>query len=380
MNQRLAVGLCHPGLYSATGLGVEAVWEALRIGKKSTVPNEFMFGPWSEIPEVFAVPDPDASTLGIHRKALRTTVKQTRLAMYGAQLSLKGISDVGRPEWGAYLGLPMVLSPLLPQCDTPDLGKVAQDPEKIAELYLRDIPPFFALTDSNNTVAGHIAILFGLTGPTSVYSPFSDAGMQALIEGALAVAEGDCETALVGGVSPSISPWLALQYDDLDWNGAIPGEASAFFSVGQSSDVVLTGYSRGFASSQTRPEVLAETLRNALRMAELSVEDVGWILADSPWTDEVAHAQHAAISSVFGDQAPVFSAEYAIGVTGPAQPLVHVLLARHGLLRGLRLLPVNGNGDDVVAEESLSNNQAVVVLSCGVQGQVCAVVVEKVAR
>lgn len=380
MNQRLAVGLCNPGLYSATGLGVEAVWEALRIGKKSTVPNEFMFGPWSEIPEVFAVPDPDASTLGIHRKALRTTVKQTRLAMYGAQLSLKGISDVGRPEWGAYLGLPMVLSPLLPQCDTADLGEVAQDPEKIAELYLRDIPPFFALTDSNNTVAGHIAILFGLTGPTSVYSPFSDAGMQALIEGALAVAEGDCETALVGAVSPSISPWLALQYDDLEWNGAIPGEAAAFFSVGQSSDVVLTGYSRGFATSQNRPEVLAETLRNALRMAELSVEDVGWILADSPWTDEVAHAQHAAISGVFNDQAPVFSAEQAIGVTGPAQPLVHVLLARHGLLRGLRLLPANGNGDDAVAEESLSNNQAVVVLSCGVQGQVCAVVVEKVAR
>lgn len=380
MNQRLAVGLCNPGLYSATGLGVEAVWEALRIGKKSTVPNEFMFGPWSEIPEVFAVPDPDASTLGIHRKALRTTVKQTRLAMYGAQLSLKGISDVGRPEWGAYLGLPMVLSPLLPQCDTPDLGKVAQDPEKIAELYLRDIPPFFALTDSNNTVAGHIAILFGLTGPTSVYSPFSDAGMQALIEGALAVAEGDCETALVGAVSPSISPWLALQYDDLEWNGAIPGEAAAFFSVGQSSDVVLTGYSRGFATSQTRPEVLAETLRNALRMAELSVEDVGWILADSPWTDEVAQAQHAAISGVFNDQAPVFSAEQAIGVTGPAQPLVHVLLARHGLLRGLRLFPANGSGDDAVAEESLSNNQAAVVLSCGVQGQVCAVVVEKVAR
>ncbi|OAT69529.1 beta-ketoacyl synthase [Mycobacteroides immunogenum] len=380
MNQRLAVGLCNPGLYSATGLGVETVWEALRVGKKSTVPNEFMFGSWSELPEVFAVADPDASTLGIHRKALRTTVKQTRLAMYGAQLALKGISDVGRPEWGAYLGLPMVLSPLLPQIDTPDLGEVAQDPEKIAELYLRDIPPFFALTDSNNTVAGHIAILFGLTGPTSVYSPFSDAGMQALIEGALAVAEGDCESALVGAVSPSISPWLALQYDDLDWNGAIPGEAAAFFSVGQSSDVVLTGYSRGFATSQTRSEVLADTLRNALRVAEISVEDVGWILADSPWTDEVAHAQHAAISSVFNDQAPVFSAEQAIGVTGPAQPLVHVLLARHGLLRGLRLLPVNGNGDDAVAEESLSNNQAVVVLSCGVQGQVCAVVVEKVAR
>lgn len=380
MNQRLAVGLCNPGLYAATGLGVETVWEALRVGKKSTVPNEFMFGSWSELPEVFAVPDPDASTLGMHRKALRTTVKQTRLAMYGAQLALKGISDVGRPEWGAYLGLPMVLSPLLPQCDTPNLGEVAQDPEKIAELYLRDIPPFFALTDSNNTVAGHIAILFGLTGPTSVYSPFSDAGMQALIEGALAVAEGDCETALVGAVSPSISPWLALQYDDLDWNGAIPGEAAAFFSVGQSSDVVLTGYSRGFATSQTRPEVLADTLRNALRVAEISVEDVGWILADSPWTDEVAHAQHAAISSVFNDQAPVFSAEQAIGVTGPAQPLVHVLLARYGLLRGLRLLPVNGNGDDAVAEESLSNNQAVVVLSCGVQGQVCAVVVEKVAR
>lgn len=380
MNQRLAVGLCNPGLYSATGLGVETVWEALRVGKKNTVPNEFMFGSWSGLPEVFAVPDPNASTLGIHRKALRTTVKQTRLAMYGAQLSLKGISDVGRPEWGAYLGLPMVLSPLLPQCDTPNLGEVAQDPEKIAELYLRDIPPFFALTDSNNTVAGHIAILFGLTGPTSVYSPFSDAGMQALIEGALAVAEGDCEAALVGAVSPSISPWLALQYDDLGWNGAIPGEAAAFFSVGQSSDVVLTGYSRGFATSQTRPEVLADTLRNALRVAELSVEDVGWILADSPWTDEVAHAQHAAISSVFNDQAPVFSAEQAIGVTGPAQPLVHVLLARHGLLRGLRLLPVNGAADEAVAEESLSNNQAVVVLSCGVQGQVCAVVVEKVAR
>jgi hypothetical protein len=378
MSQRLQIGLSNPGLYSAAGLGVENVWEALRTEHQPTEPGVSLLSPGTDTAETFAVPDPDAATLGVHRKTLRTTAKQTRLAMYGAQLSLHEISDLDGPEWGLFLGLPTVLNPLVPKNLLPQQDEIALSPAEVAELYLRELPPFFALTDSNNIMAGHIAIRFGITGPTAVYSPFSDAGMQALIDGALAVAENDCDKALVGAASPQISPWQAMQYQDLGWNGAsAPGEAAAFLVAEHGGEIALTGYSRAFAAGPTRREVVADTLRNAIQMAGLSRADVGWVLADSSWTDEVAQAQHTAIGDVFGDDVPVFSTERAIGITGPAQPLVHVLLARHGLLNGLRLVPPDDGSRNAATQEALPRQKAVVTLGCGVHGQVAAVVLER---
>ncbi|MGL6234458.1 MAG: beta-ketoacyl synthase N-terminal-like domain-containing protein [Segniliparus sp.] len=375
MSPSLSVGLSSPGLYTAAGVGVENLWEALLAGKRDSTPNEFRLGAWSDLVETFTVPDPDAETLAMHRKALRTTEKQARLAIYGAQLALRELADVGGPQWGLYLGLPGVDKEWLQLANAPQLQAVAQEPAQVAALYLRETSPFNVLMRLNSTAAAHISILFGLTGSTAIHSPFSDAGLEALIDGALAVAESDCAAALIGAASPSLSPQLALQYEELGWNGAVPGEASAFLVAGRGEEVVLSGYSRGFASGAARSQAVADVLSDALRMAQIPAEDVGWVLADSTWTDEAAHAQREAIAEVLGDSAPVFSAERAIGVAGPAQPLVHALLAWHGLSHGLRLVPADD--EDSAApprEEALPGGKAAVVLGLGVRGQACAVV------
>src|SRR5690606_16605351 len=225
------VRLSAPAVYTATGTDPAALWEALVAGKDTSSPCEHLAGPWPPLDNVFLVDDPDAATLGVHRRVLRTSEKQARMALYGARLALAGPAadgPVGGPDWGLYLGLPTVDEELLRLDALQRLHKIAGQPGEVAALYGREVPPFSGLSHLNSTAAAHISAAFGLMGAMAAYSPFSDAGLQALIDGVLSVAEGENEAAVIGAVSPKVHPLLFAQYENLGSNGAAPGEGSAF--------------------------------------------------------------------------------------------------------------------------------------------------------
>ncbi|UKY51970.1 beta-ketoacyl synthase N-terminal-like domain-containing protein [Streptomyces inhibens] len=388
-----AVRLTAPGLYTAAGVDPASLWEALVAGKDTGRPYEVASGPWPGTDTVFLVDDPDAATLGVHRRVLRTSEKQARMALYGARLSLAGPAGrgpVGGERWGLYLGLPTVDEELLRFTALDGLRAAAGSPDRVAALYAREVPPFSGLSHLNSTAAAHISAAFGLTGAMAAYSPFSDAGLEALIDGVLSVAEGENEAAVVGAVSPKVHPLLFPQYEELGWNGATPGEGAAFLLAARAEDVPvlqdvsehggtaavrLAGYGRAFgAEGADRTAAIAEAVHTALEMARTDADGIGWVLPDAVWTAAGEQAQRAALDQVFAGAAErpaVIGTEPATGVLGPAHPLAHVLLALHGLAGGRRLAADGG----AVREEALPVPRAL-VLACGARGQVCAVVLE----
>ncbi|WP_030416629.1 beta-ketoacyl synthase N-terminal-like domain-containing protein [Streptomyces sp. NRRL S-1448] len=383
-----AVRLTAPGLYTAAGADPASLWEALVAGKDTGRPYELLADAWPGAGTAFLVDDPDAATLGVHRRVLRTSEKQARMALYGARLALTGPSvtgPVGGEGWGLYLGLPTVDEQLLRFSALDGLRRAADDsPGAVAALYGREVPPFSGLSHLNSTAAAHISAAFGLTGAMAAYSPFSDAGLTALIDGVLSVAEGENEAAVIGAVSPKVHPLLFPQYEELGWTGAAPGEGAAFLVARRAEDVAvaadgpavrLAGYGRGFgADGADRAEALTEAVRAALAMAGTDAAGIGWVLPDAGWTAAGEQAQRAALGQVFGPAGgwpAVAGAERATGVLGPAHPLAHGVLALHGLATG-RLLADDG---ETVREEPLPVSR-VLVLACGARGQVCAVVLE----
>ncbi|MGG2465986.1 beta-ketoacyl synthase N-terminal-like domain-containing protein [Streptomyces sp. RGM 3693] len=391
------VRLSAPGLYTAAGTDPGVLWETLVAGKDTRRPTEALAGPWPDFDTAFLVDDPDAATLGVHRRVLRTSEKQARMALYGARLALAGPAErgpVGGPGWGLYLGLPTVDEELLRFGALDRLHKAAGSPGEVAALYGREVPPFSGLSHLNSTAAAHISAVFGLTGAMAAYSPFSEAGLTALIDGALSVAEGENEAALVGAVSPKVHPLLFAQYEELGWNGAVPGEGAAFLlaeradggpggAAGSGGSAAgsgtpgarLAGYGRAFgAGAEDRTEAIAEAVHAALETAGTDAGGIGWVLPDAAWTTDGARAQSAALDRVFAgtaDRPAQFTSERATGVLGPAHPLAHTLLALHGLASGRRLAA----DGDAVREEALPAPRAL-VLACGARGQVCAVVLE----
>ncbi|MGW1373980.1 beta-ketoacyl synthase N-terminal-like domain-containing protein [Streptomyces sp. NPDC002446] len=380
-----AVRLTAPGLYTAAGADPAALWEALAAGRDTGRPGGIPAGPWPGAHTVFPVDDPDAAALGVHRRVLRTSEKQARMALYGARLSLGGQpAPVGGERWGLYLGLPTVDEELLRFEALDGLRRAAGSPGAVAALYAREVPPFSGLSHLNSTAAAHISAAFGLTGAMAAYSPFSDAGLQALIDGVLSVAEDENEAAVIGAVSPKVHPLLFLQYEELGWTGAAPGEGAAFLLAARARGgpdrapaARLAGYGRAFgAAGADRTEAIAGAVRAALAMAGTDADGIGWVLPDAVWTADGAQAQRAALDRVFaaaGHRPAAFCSAPATGVLGPAHPLAHVLLALHGLAGGRRLVADGG----AVREEALPVPRAL-ALACGARGQVCAVVLEGV--
>ncbi|MFJ8469436.1 beta-ketoacyl synthase N-terminal-like domain-containing protein [Streptomyces swartbergensis] len=389
-----AVRLSAPAVYTAAGTDPATLWEALVAGKDTSSPCEHLDGPWPPFRNAFLVDDPDAATLGVHRRVLRTSEKQARMALYGARLALAGPAadgPVGGPDWGLYLGLPTVDEELLRFDALERLHKVAGQPGEVAALYGREVPPFSGLSHLNSTAAAHISAAFGLMGAMAAYSPFSDAGLQALIDGVLSVAEGENEAAVIGAVSPKVHPLLFAQYEHLGWNGAVPGEGSAFLLARRTRagdpapGVRPAGYGRAFgagedaganAGEDDRADAIAEAVRAALEMAGTDADGIGWVLPDAVWTASAERAQNAALNQVFAQAAHppvVCTSVRATGVLGPAHPLAHTALALTGLATGRRLAAEGGT----VREEELPVPRAL-VLACGVRGQACAVVLEGV--
>ena len=121
------------------------------------------------------------------------------------------------------------------------------------------------------------------------------------MDGALSVADGENDVALVGAVSPKIHPLLLVQYDSLGWCGAPPGEGAAFLlaRADGGGEPVLAGYGRGFAAGD-RAAALSRAVDEALAMAGVEPASLGWVLPDLAWTPEVREAQDAVLARTFG--------------------------------------------------------------------------------
>lgn len=364
-------------VYCAAGNRIETVWQHLADGQRnlSALPcPAFDNWPW---PQVFTVEEPTPGMMNIDRKLLRTMEKQAKLALYGATLAMKDAPNLigeDKSRTGLYLGLPTIDEPVPPWSALQSLHE-GGDQGSLSEVFHREIPPFFGLSQLNSSACAHIAGTFGMTGAMGAYSPFADAGLQAIIEAALSIINGENDAALAGGISAKINPLLLLQYEHFGWTqetARVPGEGAAYVilnTVGNAARRIrLSGYSRGFADNALQPEtVQTKILQRALAMAEITAADLDWILPGV-----LSATEHSALQALCGStELPLACSAEVCGSMGPASPVLNLLLALHGMHHQKRL---RHNKPGVAHTEEQLLLRHALVTATGPEGQYVAVI------
>jgi 3-oxoacyl-[acyl-carrier-protein] synthase II len=328
------------------------------------------------------VPEPSRQSLQVDRKAQRTMEKQAHLALYGSHLTLRhGRPPEATTNCGLYLGLPMVDEELLPW-DVIEPLRTRPAPAELAEIVITRMLPFSGLSKLNSSICAHIATSHGLTGSLAAFSPFADAGLQALIEGALSVQEGENQCALIGAISPKVNAELLVQYERIAGACPMPGEGVAFMQARRAKPaasagaIEFAGYGRSFAITEARRvEAYVAAVTRALQMASVAPCDVDWVLEDAAWIPANVRAQERGLEQVFARpyaEIPRFNCAAATGILGPAHPLMHAVLAMHGLMSQRRIT----RGPSCWQEQPHTMRNALVTAG-GPQGQFAAVVLSK---
>lgn len=333
----LRVALRNSAIRSALGDHADAVWSALA----SPPAPEAMPGVVDGMRALYAS-EPQLTALGIDRKLARTMEKQARMMLATAATCLADESDGRGAERGLYLGLPTVDEPI-PGMVALENWHADRGREPIGAHLQRETPPFSGLSMLNSSAAAHIAATLRMTGSLAVYSPFADAGLNALVDGACAVADGECTDALIGAVSPKIDPMLPLQYQRWTEPGMTlaAGEACASLLASPAGDDAdearLLGYARGYASLPWNDDggPLPALIAQALSMAERHAGQVGWIVHSAPWRSCQRRALDAALTTCWPMALPPrLDVERSFGRIGPAATTLAASLALQALQRG----------------------------------------------
>ena len=194
----------------------------------------------------------------------------------------------------------------------------------------------------------------GLTGPVRAYATACAAGNYAIGAAAQAIAAGQIDYALAGGVEPisrialaGFSRSRAMSSDlcrpfDRQRSGMQLGEAAAFLLLERKQSALARGasplsrvISLGLSCDAYHPtapspdgEGMARAMNNALEQADLLPADIDWICAHGSGTRASDAAEAKAIQQVFGETSPPVSAiKGALGHSMGAATAVEAIVA-----------------------------------------------------
>lgn len=127
--------------------------------------------------------------------------------------------------------------------------------------------PMIGLTLLNSSSASHLAQHLDIQGDNGFFSPHSDAGATALIEGYYSIFEKHVKLALCGGGSQKISTWYKLSYARLfdKYKQLSVSEAASFVNLhtnANHADAKISHVQRTFIRHENDYYRLFESLRN----------------------------------------------------------------------------------------------------------------------
>ncbi len=379
------IKLKYSGLQCAHGASWPELWQILQQPVEPFI-CELAGAGYPAPGYAFTVEEPSVMSLGVDRKLARTMEKQAKLALLGARATLtQHQQQTNHQHSGLYLALPTVNEDVPTWAALEEIQQ-AGDKANLGEIFLRETPPFSGLSQLNSSACAHISATFGLMGAMSAFSPNADAGLQALIEGILSVAEGENEQALIGGVSPKLNHLLPLHYAAQGWippsglspeeDSWFPGEGCSFLlACPEDEGVTMVGYGRSFACDEDASGWYP-AIHQALAMSGLDASSIGWIFPACPWNTRQRQAQQEALSQIFAcpqEHLPLANSAAQVGFLGAAHPLFDAGLAIYGLSHGQCLRW----SDSLTAHktEPLSS-PAALILAMGPYGQRLAVILQ----
>ena len=329
------------GLLTPLGLDVESSWSNILASKSGVAPIEDF--DVSQFTTRFA-----ASVKGfdaLNYMSAKEARKFDPFIHYGIAACQQAIADSG-------LNIDDSNATRVGICVGSGIGGLTRNEENILKLNQsgpRKVSPFYVPGSIINMVSGQVSIMLGLKGPNISIVTACTTGVHSIGHGARMIAYGDADVMLAGGAEMATCPIglsgfaaakaLSTRNDepqkasrpwDKDRDGFVLGDGAGVLVLeeyesahrrGANIYAELTGFGMsGDAYHMTAPpesgEGAAASMLHALKDADLSTSDIGYINAHGTSTNAGDLAECRAVKRVFGADATtlmVSSTKSAIG-------------------------------------------------------------------
>jgi 3-oxoacyl-[acyl-carrier-protein] synthase II len=307
------------------------------------------------------------------RKSLRDMARPVHMGLCAAQLAMddggppKGTLDPFRfgVEFGSVMAATELEDFAAAAMKTTTAEPMAIDMAKWGSEGLDVITPTWMLKYLPNMPACHTSIFFDAQGPNNTISCGDVAASLAIGEAYRILQRGLADYFLAGGCDSKVNPLstartsmfipftkqnqtpaTAVKPFDRDRDGMVYGEGAAVFGLEDADMATKRGakvYAElaGFASGCDHAKsgrVLAGVIRNALRDANITPNEVDHVNAAACGLLGLDAFEARGIAEVFGMSVPVYAIRGQIGNTGPASGAIElaasVLALHHGQLPG----------------------------------------------
>lgn len=361
------------GVVSPLGTGVATNWARLIAGQSGIVRNtrfdvsNFAAKVAGLVPTIAEDPEGFDPLVAIDPKDLK---KMDLFIQYGLVAAQEAIAQSGwapqteaeRAATATIIGTGVGGSPVM-----------AEAAKTIIEKGPRRLSPFTVPSFLANLAAGWISIRYGFKGPIGAPVTACAASAQAIGDGMRLILTGEADVAVVGGAEGSVDPIsvggfgaaraLATAFNDdpaaasrpfdRRRDGFVLAEGAAVLVIerlshakarGATPLAILSGYGTSadayhLTAGEPTGAGAQVAMRNALKMAGIGPDDIGYINAHSTSTGVGDAAELAGIGAVFtgrGKDLAISSTKSAtghlMGAAGAMKSVFSILAIRNGLL------------------------------------------------
>ena len=365
------------GLVCSLGENIPATWDALLSGKCGIRPIEDfdpggfkcrMAAPVDAlVPSELNIPPRDDRIMDKHSYML---LKCSRDAYFQSNLDKAPFSG---EEIGFFAGMGMVdynVEDLMPAILKSMNTEGSLDFDAFYSQGFQEIHPLWPLSMLNNITFSQVAISLGIQGENAVFTPHSDSGAMAIVEGMKTLEDNKAKVVLAGGVSEKISPSslarahvfgiLNTQENNndamcspfsVDRNGTILGEGCGILTMELRSSAYkrnvpclgsITGYGFAFEAedgfSGPSANAISTAMKKSMDRAEIGPSDVDVIIAHGDGVRKGDQNEIEAIQRVFSgcaDRIKVFSSKGALGHLLAGASAVDVILGLNMIKNGI---------------------------------------------
>lgn len=415
------------GIVSPIGIGIDTFWEHLANHQSGVAKLQLLSDnslPENMGAEVSAFSDENAKKLYLKplRKSVKVMCREIQLGVASACMALEhsvvDLSTIDHERLGIDFGADLMLSPpdnlkdAAFACLDSEGGEFQAD--SWGENGLRRMEPLWLLKYLPNMPACHIGIYADARGPNNSITQAEAAGNLALTEAFHIIERDHADVMIVGSTGSRLLPtktihalmWLECAPGpdprcrpfDLNRNGQIAGEGSCTLILedqahARARGAEIYGEVLGAGSACITPQrdpdairlSLAAAMRQALRDAKLTPEQIGHINANADGTKERDQQEAQAILDVFGEygkQIPVTAFKSYFGNSGAGCGIMEITGSIVGLKHGVIPATLNYETPDpdcplnVVHGDNLpTENKIFIKTNVTRIGQACAVVI-----
>ena len=292
-------------------------------------------------------------------KLIRQTDAFTQYAYAAAEEALGGSLPAAPDRVGIVMGTAMA-----------GVATTASTQETLTKAVHKNVGPRFVPRILGNIAAAQIAIAHGICGPSLTISTACASGGDAITTGATLLLAGTADAVLVVGAESILCPLViyslanaqalsrsnqdpshACRPFDGNRNGFVIGEGGGALileteSHARARNAVIYGELAGWANNNdayhvTSPEpagkMAAACMRQALSVATLSPEEIGYLNAHGTGTRDGDRAEALAIQTVFGEAQPAISSTkgatgHMMGAGGITEAIACIQAIRTGIL------------------------------------------------